>query len=171
MTDATAVARALRQRLELGAPAFFFSGLDRDTAMSLASAGMRARTRAEPHAPQASVALSVPSVVEATARRPASSAAPAAAPSDPGPVTPAPIEPRPAEDAPTPTVPAPPDTEGMTIQALREAVSVCTRCGLSETRSQAVFADGHPDARVMVVGEAPGANEDRTGLPFVGAAG
>jgi len=47
----------------------------------------------------------------------------------------------------------------------------CQRCGLAETRTTTVFADGNPDARVMVVGEAPGANEDATGVPFVGAAG
>jgi DNA polymerase len=42
---------------------------------------------------------------------------------------------------------------------------------LSETRTQVVFSDGAADARLVVVGEAPGANEDATGLPFVGAAG
>lgn len=56
-------------------------------------------------------------------------------------------------------------------EALREAAMGCTRCGLSETRNQVVFSDGNPDARLVVVGEAPGANEDATGLPFVGAAG
>ncbi len=55
--------------------------------------------------------------------------------------------------------------------ALREAALVCTRCRLAGERNQVVFSDGNPNARVMVVGEAPGANEDRTGLPFVGAAG
>jgi uracil-DNA glycosylase len=55
--------------------------------------------------------------------------------------------------------------------ALREAALACTRCRLADGRTQVVFSDGNPDARVMVVGEAPGANEDRTGLPFVGAAG
>jgi len=55
--------------------------------------------------------------------------------------------------------------------ALREAALVCTRCRLAKGRTQVVFSDGSPDARVMVVGEAPGANEDRTGLPFVGRAG
>jgi DNA polymerase len=54
---------------------------------------------------------------------------------------------------------------------LRERALGCTRCGLAEGRTQVVFADGVVDARVVVVGEAPGANEDRTGLPFVGAAG
>jgi DNA polymerase len=56
-------------------------------------------------------------------------------------------------------------------EALREEALGCTLCRLSEGRTQVVFADGVPTARLMVVGEAPGANEDRTGLPFVGAAG
>ncbi|MBM4185356.1 MAG: uracil-DNA glycosylase [Gemmatimonadetes bacterium] len=54
---------------------------------------------------------------------------------------------------------------------LREAALSCTRCRLSGTRTQVVFSDGVPDARLVVVGEAPGANEDASGLPFVGAAG
>lgn len=61
--------------------------------------------------------------------------------------------------------------DDLDISEVQELVAACTRCGLSSTRTQAVFADGNPEARVMVVGEAPGANEDRTGLPFVGAAG
>lgn len=55
--------------------------------------------------------------------------------------------------------------------ALRDLALGCTRCRLSEHRTQVVFSDGPRDASLMVVGEAPGANEDRTGLPFVGAAG
>lgn len=54
---------------------------------------------------------------------------------------------------------------------LRELALGCTRCRLSKNRTQVVFSDGPRDARLMVVGEAPGANEDRTGLPFVGVAG
>jgi uracil-DNA glycosylase len=59
----------------------------------------------------------------------------------------------------------------MVYEALREAALGCTRCGLADGRTQVVFSDGSSDARLMVVGEAPGANEDRTGLPFVGPAG
>jgi DNA polymerase len=58
-----------------------------------------------------------------------------------------------------------------TYDQLRSGALGCTLCGLAEGRTQVVFSDGVPDARVVVVGEAPGANEDRTGLPFVGAAG
>jgi len=56
-------------------------------------------------------------------------------------------------------------------EELRQAALSCTRCRLAETRSHVVFSDGVVDARLVVVGEAPGANEDETGLPFVGAAG
>lgn len=55
--------------------------------------------------------------------------------------------------------------------ALREAVSACRACALCETRRQTVFGVGAEDARWMVVGEAPGEQEDRQGEPFVGPAG
>lgn len=54
---------------------------------------------------------------------------------------------------------------------LQAQVAACRACGLCETRTQTVFMDGAPDARVMFVGEAPGADEDRQGVPFVGRAG
>src|SRR5262249_22110038 len=55
--------------------------------------------------------------------------------------------------------------------ALEEAVRGCRLCGLCETRTQTVFGVGNRAARLMVVGEAPGADEDRQGEPFVGRAG
>jgi uracil-DNA glycosylase len=55
--------------------------------------------------------------------------------------------------------------------ALREAVASCTACALCETRRQTVFGVGHESAHWMVVGEAPGEQEDLKGEPFVGAAG
>jgi uracil-DNA glycosylase family 4 len=55
--------------------------------------------------------------------------------------------------------------------SLCEVAEACTRCGLHSTRTKVVFSDGTADARILCVGEAPGANEDRTGLPFVGRAG
>lgn len=54
---------------------------------------------------------------------------------------------------------------------LREEALACRRCDLSRTRQKVVFSDGNPRARLMVVGEAPGAREDETGLAFVGPAG
>lgn len=54
---------------------------------------------------------------------------------------------------------------------LRDAAMSCTQCRLAETRTNVVFGVGDPDARLMLVGEAPGKNEDLQGEPFVGAAG
>ena len=55
--------------------------------------------------------------------------------------------------------------------AVYEEASGCLRCPLSETRTRVVFGNGNADAELMFVGEAPGAEEDRRGLPFVGRAG
>lgn len=54
---------------------------------------------------------------------------------------------------------------------LRAQVASCTRCQLADSRTQTVFGVGHPDADWMIIGEAPGAEEDRRGEPFVGRAG
>lgn len=56
------------------------------------------------------------------------------------------------------------------VELYREVVK-CARCPLAETRTKAVFGAGNADADLMFVGEAPGAEEDRQGLPFVGRAG
>jgi DNA polymerase len=58
-----------------------------------------------------------------------------------------------------------------TLGELRDAVSRCEACGLCKTRTQTVFMDGEGSSGVLFVGEAPGADEDRTGVPFVGRAG
>ena len=60
---------------------------------------------------------------------------------------------------------------GLGLTQLATTVSGCTKCGLAATRTQTVFARGNPAARVCFVGEAPGADEDAQGLPFVGRAG
>jgi uracil-DNA glycosylase len=57
------------------------------------------------------------------------------------------------------------------LVALFKEVQQCTKCPLHETRTKAVFGAGNADADLMFVGEAPGAEEDRQGLPFVGRAG
>jgi DNA polymerase len=57
------------------------------------------------------------------------------------------------------------------LGSLRAIVERCTRCPLHETRTNAVFGEGDATARVVCVGEAPGAVEDETGRPFVGRAG
>lgn len=57
------------------------------------------------------------------------------------------------------------------LQQLALACADCRRCGLAEGRQQVVVARGNPEARLMVIGEAPGAQEDAEGLPFVGRSG
>lgn len=54
---------------------------------------------------------------------------------------------------------------------LAAEVSSCVRCPLHKTRTQTVFARGNPQAKLMIIGEAPGFHEDKQGLPFVGKAG
>ena len=156
--DRRDVARFLRQRKEMGLPPLVLADTPRETLLA---------------------------AVRELAKRPAeASVAPAspggAAPGPPAPPRPAP---RPAPTAPVDTgpptePPAPraegddrPDVSSLDYPTLREVALGCTRCGLAETRTQVVFSDGNPEARLVVVGEAPGANEDRTGLPFVGQAG
>ncbi|MFP8832643.1 uracil-DNA glycosylase family protein [Hydrogenophaga sp. XSHU_21] len=94
--------------------------------------------------------------------------APAAAPAKP-------VKPMaPAVDATatvSPVATSRPDVAALDWAALREAVSQCRACGLCETRRNTVFGVGDVQAHWMIVGEAPGENEDRQGEPFVGAAG
>ncbi len=63
------------------------------------------------------------------------------------------------------------DVNAMDWPALEAAVQGCTKCRLHETRTQTVFGVGNRSARWLFVGEAPGADEDRQGEPFVGRAG
>ena len=100
---------------------------------------------------------------------------------------PKPAEPRRAASiAPTPApilaaTMAPPDEAArnarelaqaaQSLEALRAALETFTGCGLKNTATQLVFADGAPGSPLMLVGEAPGADEDRVGRPFVGKAG
>jgi DNA polymerase len=72
----------------------------------------------------------------------------------------------PADSAVLPAARAFPD-----LASVQSAVAACQLCGLCRTRTQTVFADGTGRSRLMFVGEAPGADEDATGVPFVGRAG
>lgn len=63
------------------------------------------------------------------------------------------------------------DVADLSWDALRARVATCTACDLCHTRTQTVFGVGDPNARLLIVGEAPGAEEDRLGEPFVGPAG
>jgi DNA polymerase len=60
---------------------------------------------------------------------------------------------------------------GETLDAIRADLGDCRRCALHATRTKLVFGVGSPTARLMFIGEAPGADEDRRGEPFVGRAG
>jgi uracil-DNA glycosylase family 4 len=111
---------------------------------------------------------------------PAPQAAPSPSPSPP-PVPAARSAPRPAPAAAAPAAPVP-AADGTasgyelagtckTLDELRAALAAFDGCPLSKTATNLVFADGNPEARVLIIGEAPGAEEDRQGLPFVGPAG
>ena len=94
-----------------------------------------------------------------------------------------------AESEPEPAIPArkdkstssgssaglkilPPEQRAAALKAVSAEIGECTRCPLAFAgRHTIVFADGDPDARLMFVGEGPGADEDAQGLPFVGRAG
>jgi DNA polymerase len=65
-----------------------------------------------------------------------------------------------------------PDARQAAMAIIRQKVAACTRCEeLARTRTQTVFGVGNPHARLAFLGEAPGADEDRQGIPFVGRAG
>jgi len=76
----------------------------------------------------------------------------------------------PGPPAPLATAAASPESS-LDWEALRTMVAACTRCPLGGTRTQTVFGVGNRAARWMFIGEAPGADEDRQGEPFVGRAG
>jgi DNA polymerase len=96
----------------------------------------------------------------APARAPVAKAAPVAPPSPPVAVA-----------QPDPLGAAPAWGERPALDAVRAQLGECTRCRLSQGRNRIVFGDGNPDADLMFVGEGPGAEEDKRGLPFVGRAG
>ena len=153
--DATLLARLLRQRSERGDGALFLEGASREeliaAARALARGGAPAPIRSGDAAGRSDEQTAVRRSEERERHEAPDEAADAAARR--------PVDPELAQ-----ALQADYDT-------LREVALRCTRCGLAEGRTQVVFSDGTPDARLIVVGEAPGANEDRTGLPFVGAAG
>ena len=70
-------------------------------------------------------------------------------------------------DAPAQAIPT---GETMSLDEIRKDLGDCQRCQLAGTRTNIVFGSGSPDARLVFVGEAPGSDEDRQGIPFVGRA-
>ncbi len=78
----------------------------------------------------------------------------------------------PRAKSPPPTAPVgASEAEGLLRVLNQDHVVGCRKCGLARTRTQTVFGQGNPQARLVFVGEAPGFEEDRSGLAFVGAAG
>ena len=67
--------------------------------------------------------------------------------------------------------PAAPGLVSADLQRIAAAAAACTKCALHKTRTRAVPGQGHPHPRILFVGEAPGEEEDRQGLSFVGPAG
>lgn len=109
-------------------------------------------------------------------------AEPEAAPAAAAAALPAPARQAPrTAPAPVPAAPPPPDQAAISarelamaarnLDELRAALEGFDGCALKRTASRLVFADGNPQARIMLVGEAPGGDEDKQGLPFVGRAG
>jgi DNA polymerase len=76
-----------------------------------------------------------------------------------------------AAEAPPLEPAAPPWGDSPDLEEVRRELGDCTRCGLASGRTQIVFGDGNPHADLMFIGEGPGQEEDRRGLPFVGRAG
>ncbi|WP_083229131.1 uracil-DNA glycosylase family protein [Bordetella sp. H567] len=132
-----------------------------------------------PQAP-ASATNQAPGIAPGPAANQAAGVASAAAPDAPARipvVVPRPARPpalgaRPAKDAPPPQpAPTAESLAMLDMATLRDRVIECTACGLCRGRRQAVFGMGAEQARWLVVGEAPGEQEDRQGLPFVGRSG
>ncbi len=155
MDDHDALIRQVRQRLE----SLRRDGLD--------------RIPAPPVGPRAS--RPEPPTVAPPPRRPEPAPVPRAAPEPPPAAAPPPL-PRAASLFDEPTIDAEPrvpaeDRPAM-LAELAATIAGCTLCAeLASTRTQTVFGEGSPTARLMFVGEAPGETEDKTGRPFVGRAG
>ena len=62
-------------------------------------------------------------------------------------------------------------TKGKKLQELKDSINKIKNCELKENSTNIVFSDGNPNAKIMIIGEAPGVNEDLEGVPFIGRAG
>lgn len=127
--------------------------------------------------PRATAPPSVPPSAPRPGTPPARGAAPAppetkpARPTFAAPAPPAPGAPAPAPEGGDLKRLAQQAKEAASLEELRACVADCTACGLAATRTQTVFGDGSGARRILFVGEGPGEQEDRQGVPFVGRAG
>jgi len=183
--------RYLEQRREMGESEFALDSMSIEEAMKVIGSGKAGGSSpmrplggtapdvpaAEAPQPSASERPSSPETADwrealrATGAKPSGSQSSAGSPPAPG----APVS---AADLPPGLVVAKPAAPGVTdidsapsLDAIADMVRRCTRCPLHQTAIQGVPGEGNPNARFVVVGEAPGATEDETGRPFVGAAG
>jgi uracil-DNA glycosylase family 4 len=78
---------------------------------------------------------------------------------------------KPFPSAPAQGAPVPPEQHFAALKLIREEIGDCTRCQLAKGRNKIVFGDGDPNAKLFFVGEGPGADEDASGVPFVGRGG
>jgi DNA polymerase len=171
--------RAVRQQLESLARA----GLDR-----VPAAHKKSESSAPPAAlaglPSSDVADNTPGAMSKKAEEreripPARSLPPESAPAQPAAVIPTQSSPLPQpslselfQSSELANAPMPVCDRLAALESLAREVAACVRCPhLARTRTQTVFGVGRPDTRLMFVGEAPGADEDRQGEPFVGRAG
>jgi uracil-DNA glycosylase len=114
--------------------------------------------------------VSAPVVSAPVVSAPVVSAPVVSAPVVSAPVVSAPVLPATVSQAPR-SEPLPASDRAGALRVIQSEVQACRACKLAPTRTQTVFARGNPSARLCFIGEGPGAEEDRTGLPFVGAAG
>jgi uracil-DNA glycosylase len=129
------------------------------------AASQQARPAERPFAPRPSAPPAAPPAASRASRSPPPAAAPRAA----APATPAPHA---GHDFSQPLPPAEPAAErARRLELLRQESLHCRLCRLCRGRTQVVYGDGHANAELMFIGEGPGAEEDKQGLPFVGAAG
>jgi DNA polymerase len=122
-----------------------------------------------------------PAISRAAAAQRRQTAAPPSRPAAAGPAGTAPSAGKPQHDGPPPSSYRPPDgVSGASaapknplpvLQSIQADIGECTRCRLHEGRAKIVFGSGNAEARLVFVGEGPGADEDAQGLPFVGRAG
>ncbi|HEY2157588.1 MAG TPA: uracil-DNA glycosylase [Isosphaeraceae bacterium] len=158
--DRRALIRSVRQRLENLTRA----GIDR---LSLPEFDVSARHETSAKASQPTRNVDAAPIVEPVAELPRRPVPPPQAPA-PAPILAASLFDEPAIEEP---IVAPGD-RATALATLAAEVATCTRCPqLAATRTQTVFGTGSPNARLMFIGEAPGAEEDRRGEPFVGRAG
>jgi uracil-DNA glycosylase len=154
-TTQQALAARLRFYRELGLTEFYRRPVDPALAQTLAASAALKSSVEEPV-----------TVAHASTPRPTSNASNLSNPED------QPIPPRkPIAVPPQISGIIPPAERAAALQLIREDIGDCTRCALHKGRNKIVFADGDPQARLMFVGEGPGADEDAQGLPFVGRAG